>query len=128
MTVETFRNRIAHRVGQRFFFGWVILFAAGMGFFVSGAGQSHLFSVFIGPIGADLGITSTAIASAYAAATLVAAAGLPFMHSMMGTLPGQAEWFATMEAAGVPMFNDSESMAECAALLARYPACLLYTF
>jgi acetyltransferase len=26
-----------------------------------------------------------------------------------------------MEAAGVPMFNDIEAMAECAGLLARYP-------
>ena len=31
---------------------------------------------------------------------------------MMGTLPGKADWFATMERAGVPMFNDVEEMAE----------------
>jgi acetyltransferase len=43
------------------------------------------------------------------------------MHSMMGTLPGKADWFATMEGAGVPMFNDVEEMAEAAGLLARYP-------
>jgi acyl-CoA synthetase (NDP forming) len=47
---------------------------------------------------------------------------VPFLHSMMGTLPDKAAWFATMEAAGVPMFNDVEAMAECAGLLARYPA------
>lgn len=46
---------------------------------------------------------------------------LPAMHSMMGTLPGKAEWFAAMEEAGVPMFNDVEEMAEAAGLLARYP-------
>ena len=40
---------------------------------------------------------------------------------MMGTLPGKADWFATMEGAGVPMFNDVEEMAEAAGLLARYP-------
>ena len=45
----------------------------------------------------------------------------PLLHSMMGTLPKQAEWFATMERAGVPTFNDAEAMAECAAMLARYP-------
>jgi acetyltransferase len=55
-------------------------------------------------------------------AALAPAAGLPFMHSMMGTLPGKADWFATLEAAGVPCFDDVESMAECAGLLARYPA------
>ncbi|MGH7008815.1 MAG: CoA-binding protein [Stellaceae bacterium] len=47
---------------------------------------------------------------------------LPLLYSMMGTLPGKTEWFAAMEAAGVPVFNDVEAMAECAGLLARYPA------
>lgn len=46
---------------------------------------------------------------------------LPVFHSMMGTLPGKAEWFAAMEAAGVPMFNDVEEMAEAAGMLAQYP-------
>lgn len=48
-------------------------------------------------------------------------ARLPLMHSMMGTLPGKTEWFAAMERAGVPMFNDVEEMAEAAGKLARYP-------
>jgi acetyltransferase len=48
-------------------------------------------------------------------------APLPILHSMMGTLPGKADWFARMEQAGVPTFNDVEAMAECAALLAGYP-------
>jgi acyl-CoA synthetase (NDP forming) len=47
---------------------------------------------------------------------------LPYLHSMMGTLPGKAEWFASLEQAGVPVFNNVEEMAECAGLLARYPA------
>lgn len=52
---------------------------------------------------------------------LARTAGLPCFHSMMGTLEHQSDWFATMEAAGVPTFNDSESMAETAGILARYP-------
>jgi acetyltransferase len=52
---------------------------------------------------------------------LAARAPVPLMHSMMGTLPGKTEWFASMEQAGVPMFNDVEEMAEAAGLLARYP-------
>jgi acetyltransferase len=55
-------------------------------------------------------------------AELAGASKLPVLHSMMGTLPSKAEWFATMESAGVPMFNDIEEMAEAAGLLARYPA------
>ena len=50
-----------------------------------------------------------------------ASSRMPLLHSMMGTLPGKTEWFATMERAGVPMFNDVEEMAEAAGLLARYP-------
>lgn len=46
---------------------------------------------------------------------------LPLLHSMMGTLEHKQEWFATMEAAGVAMFNDCEEMAETASLLAQYP-------
>src|SRR6266446_3012442 len=47
-------------------------------------------------------------------AALAPGAGLPVMHSMMGTLPGKEAWFATLEAAGVPCFDDAETMAECA--------------
>lgn len=54
-------------------------------------------------------------------AELAHGAGLPLMHAMMGTLPGKDALFATMEAAGVPMFNDVEAMAETAGLLAAYP-------
>ena len=52
---------------------------------------------------------------------MAASVPVPFLHSMMGTLPDQDAWFQTMESAGVPMFNDIEAMAECAGLLACYP-------
>jgi len=55
-------------------------------------------------------------------ASLAPSVPIPFLYSMMGTLPGKTEWFAAMEKAGVPIFNDAEAMAECAGLLARYPA------
>jgi acyl-CoA synthetase (NDP forming) len=53
-------------------------------------------------------------------AATAAAAPFPVMHAMMGTLPERAAWFARMEAAGVPAFDDVEAMAECAGLLARH--------
>lgn len=46
---------------------------------------------------------------------------MPFLHAMMGTLPDKDAWFASLERAGVPVFDDVEAMAECAGLLARYP-------
>ncbi|MDA1309454.1 MAG: MFS transporter, partial [Proteobacteria bacterium] len=67
------------RIGAHFFYGWVVLVVAGAGIFASGAGQSHIFSVFIGPISRDLDIGAAAIASAYGLATLIAAFGLPLM-------------------------------------------------
>ena len=54
-------------------------------------------------------------------ARLAQTSPLPLFHSMMGTLEHKQEWFAAMEAAGVAMFNDSEDMAETAAILAQYP-------
>jgi len=41
------------------------------------------------------------------------------LHSMMGTLEDGPYWFGTMEAAGVPMFDNVEDMAVTAGLLAR---------
>ena len=54
-------------------------------------------------------------------ARLAKDAPLPLMHSMMGTLEHKQDWFATMETAGVAMFNDAEEMAETASILAQYP-------
>jgi len=47
-------------------------------------------------------------------------AKMPLMHSMMGTLPGKKDWFAMLEAAGVPAFDDAEEMAVAAGIAARY--------
>ncbi|NQV99883.1 MAG: MFS transporter [Rhodospirillales bacterium] len=51
--------------------------------FASGPGQSHTFSVFVGPISKELGITATEIASAYGGATLFAAVCLPLMGRLI---------------------------------------------
>ncbi len=77
------RQRIVETVGDRIFYGWVILIVAGAAIFASGPGQSHTFSVFIRPISLDLGIGATAIASAYGLATLIAAFGLPLMGRLV---------------------------------------------
>ncbi len=61
----------------------MILAVAHLGVFASGPGQSHTFSVFVGPISADLGISSATIATAYGLATLVAAFCLPYMGRLV---------------------------------------------
>jgi len=70
-------------LNARAFYGWTILAVAGLGIFASGPGQSHTFSVFVGPIGDDLGLSKAAIASAYGLATLVAAFLLPKMGRLV---------------------------------------------
>lgn len=70
-------------INQRIFYGWLMLAAAALGIFASGPGQSHTFSVFVGPIGRDLDLSATAIASAYGIATLAASFGLPLMGRLV---------------------------------------------
>jgi MFS family permease len=77
------RDAFALRVNRRWFYGWPMLAIAGLAMFASGPGQSHTFSVFITPIGQSLGITTTAVSSAYAVATLAAAFGLPYVGRMV---------------------------------------------
>lgn len=53
-------------------------------------------------------------------AAIAAASGLPMMHTMMGTLQGKREWFAQLETARVPTFDDGEEMAMGAGYCVRY--------
>jgi acetyltransferase len=53
-------------------------------------------------------------------AGLCKGAKTPILHSMMGTLKHKTEWFARLEDARVPVFNDSEEMCIAAGLLARH--------
>jgi len=77
------RDKIFNYIGPNFFYGWIIVAVANLGIFSSGPGQSHTFSVFVGPIGKDLGLSSTSIASAYGLATLIAAFMLPYMGKLI---------------------------------------------
>lgn len=70
-------------VNRRFFYGWVVLLVGAVGLFASGPGQSYTFSVFVGPIAADLQMSGTGVASAYGLATLVAAFALPFVGRLI---------------------------------------------
>jgi MFS family permease len=77
------KDSLALRLNQRVFYGWVMLGVAALAMFASGPGQSHIFSVFILPLGQDLGVSHTAVSSAYALATLVAAFGLPYVGRLV---------------------------------------------
>ncbi|MEM7044189.1 MAG: MFS transporter [Pseudomonadota bacterium] len=77
------RQNLALNINQRLFYGWIMVVVAMAGYFASGPGQSHMFSVFILPISEDLGLDQTAISSAYALATLAAAFGLPYVGRLI---------------------------------------------
>ncbi|MGI9418613.1 MAG: MFS transporter [Geminicoccaceae bacterium] len=77
------RQKIALEINERFFYGWIMVVVAMAGYFASGPGQSHIFSVFILPLSEDLGLDQTEISSAYALATLAAAFGLPYIGRLI---------------------------------------------
>lgn len=77
--MENTRRSIAGYIGDRVYYGWVMVAVAAMGLFASGPGQSHTFSVFNKHIAEDLGLTLTEVSSAYGLATTAAAFLLPVM-------------------------------------------------
>jgi len=77
------RDALSLGINRHVFYGWVMLGVGGLAVFASGPGQSHIFSVYITPISNDLGISRTSISSAYAAATLLAAFGLPYVGRLI---------------------------------------------
>ncbi len=81
--ISQLRQSIVEASKGRFFYGWMIVFVGSFGVFSSGPGQSHTFSVFLDPIGTELGISSASMATAYGLATLAAAFMLPQMGRLI---------------------------------------------
>ena len=81
--LDEIRGKIVSGINRRFFYGWTMVGVASLGIFVSGPGQSHTFSVFVGPISRDLGVSSATMATAYGLATLAAAFLLPRMGRLV---------------------------------------------
>ena len=77
--IESTRTSLATGIGNRVFYGWMMVFVAAMGLFASGPGQSHTFSVFNQLIAEDLGLSLTDVSWAYGIATTAAAFALPLM-------------------------------------------------
>ena len=77
------RENVLKYFNTKFFYGWIIVGVANLGIFSSGPGQSHTFSVFLGPISKDLELSNSSIASAYGLATLIAAFLLPYMGKII---------------------------------------------
>ncbi len=81
--INAIRSRAVSASANRFYYGWLIVTISAVTMFSSGPGQSYTFSVFLDPISADLKVSHTEIATAYAVATLVAAFLLPRMGKQL---------------------------------------------
>jgi len=82
----TARGGFALHLNRRLFYGWVMLAVGALAIFASGPGQSFIFSVFVTTLSEDLALSRTAVSSAYATATLIAAFGLPYVGRLIDRL------------------------------------------
>ncbi|GAB3055275.1 MFS transporter [Virgibacillus ainsalahensis] len=60
------------KTGQKFYYGWVIVFIAGMGVFFSGPGQTYSNSIFIDEYIREFGWSRSQVSGIYSGATLCA--------------------------------------------------------
>ncbi|ANK81181.1 MAG: hypothetical protein TEF_10515 [Rhizobiales bacterium NRL2] len=86
---SAFRGRLIDGLNKRFFYGWIIVFVGVVGMLVSGAGQSHTFSVFFPLIAADLDLSVTEVAAAFSAATLAGGFLLPLVGRQIDRFGGR---------------------------------------
>ena len=98
------RAQLATGIGNRIFYGWVMVAVAGLGLFASGPGQSHTFSVFNQRIADDLGISLTDVSWAYGLATTAAAFLLPFMGRQVDRYGARKSLIGIVIALGVACF------------------------
>ena len=73
------RERLAHRINDRVYYGWLMLAMGVLGNFCSGPGQTFTVSVFIDPLIAEFGLSRAAVSGAYGTGTMVGALGLSFV-------------------------------------------------
>ena len=149
MSLETARHSAFNSLSPKFFYGWIILFVTGLAIFSSGPGQSHTFSVFVGPISEDLGLSKWEISIAYGLATFIAAFALPQMGKLVDKFGPRTMtiWVVVLLGLACVLFAGSlgpitlgfgfmilrflgqgSLMLNCANLVAQwFSRCLLYT-
>ncbi len=106
MPVNAIRDATFDALSRRAFYGWTIVAIAALAIFASGPGQSHTFSVFMPHVARDLGISNSAIATAYGLATFIAAFALPRMGKLIDTFGTRTVmgWIAIALGAACLMF------------------------
>ncbi|MTI96400.1 MAG: MFS transporter [Firmicutes bacterium] len=69
-----------------FFYGWIIVFVAGLGVFFSGPGQTYSVSVYIDSYIQEFGWSRSFVSSLYSSGTLLAGLFLPFVGRLVDRL------------------------------------------
>lgn len=78
--------RIARKINQHLFYGWIMLGVGFLGMLATGPGQSFNISIFVNPLIEELNLSRTAISSAYSIGTLIAAFGLSYVGRLIDRL------------------------------------------
>lgn len=71
--------KIANKINQHIFYGWMIVFICGLAIFFSSPGQTYSISTYIDYYIEDFGFTRTLISSVYSVATILSGCLLIFM-------------------------------------------------
>ena len=71
--------KIAEKINQHVFYGWIMLAVGFLGMLATGPGQSFNIAIFVNPLIEELNLSRTAISSAYSIGTLIAASALSYV-------------------------------------------------
>ena len=76
-------KKFAHRVNEKVYYGWVMVFVAAVAMFFSSPGQTYFISAFIDAYIEEFGFSRTLISSIYSIATLMSGALMILMGKMV---------------------------------------------
>ena len=77
------RKNFAHKVNEKVYYGWVMVFVAAVAMFFSAPGQTFSISAFIDAYIEEFGFSRTLISSIYSVATLMSGALMILMGKMV---------------------------------------------
>lgn len=92
---------------QKFYYGWFIVFIAGLGVFFSGPGQTYSNSVFIDEYIKDFGWSRSQVSGIYSAATLVAGLMMMFVGRFIDRFGQRAMMVTVGSVFGIACFFNS---------------------
>ena len=93
-----------------FFYGWLILPAAGIALFASGPGQTYTISIFVEPIIEETGWSRTLVSSLYTAGSLTAALAMMGVGRLLDRFGARVMLIAVGVVFGACLFGMSKEL------------------